>query len=443
MAEAPRTRIRWVLIVWMFVLSAVAYLDRVNISIAGKSLMQDFGLTNVQLGWVFSSFVVGYALFQAPGGRLADRLGPRWVLTAGVVWWGVFTSLTASIPRGIGSALALFLLVRFLLGAGEAVVYPASNRVVANWIPTSERGIANGLIFAGVGVGAGITPPLITSILVHYGWRWCFWISALIGFVVGAIWYVLARDTPGQHPRVSPAELEHIRAGLSKSVEQATTSVPWRAIFTSKEVLAITFSYFTYGYAAYIFFTWFFIYLTSVRGLNLKSGSFYTMLPFLAMAVCSPLGGIVCDVLTRRGGKRLGRCGVAGFGVALAAIFLALGARVESARLASVVLAGGVGALYLAQSSYWSVSADIAGPSAGLVSGLMNMGGQAGGALTATLTPILADHFGWAAPFLVAAGLCAAGAVAWAMVNPERELALEPMTVKPAAKPPGISSAPP
>lgn len=413
-------RARWVLVVWIFVLSAVGYLDRVNISIAGRSLLAEFHLTQLQLGWVFSAFVMGYALFQAPGGRLADRFGARWVLTLGVVWWGIFTSLTAMVPaRG---ALVLLLGVRFLLGAGEAVVYPSSNRVVANWIPTQERGLANGLIFAGVGVGAGITPPLITYILIHHGWRWCFWASALIGFAACSVWYWLARDAPERHPWVTASELTHIRAGLSPSLERPPTRIPWRAILTSREVLGISFSYFCYGYIAYIFFTWFFIYLVDVRGLTLKAGSRYTMLPFAAMAVCSPLGGVISDFLVRHSTKRRGRCGVAGVGMALSAVFVLLGARAQSAELASVLLAGGVGALYIAQSAFWAVSADVAGPWAGLVSGLMNMACQTGGALTAILTPALAQRFGWNTPFLVAGLLAVAGAAAWAAVNPEREL---------------------
>jgi ACS family glucarate transporter-like MFS transporter len=185
----------------------------------------------------------------------------------------------------------------------------------------------------------------------------------------------------------------------------------------------MTASYFAYGYAAYIFFTWFFIYLSTVRGLDLKSSALYGMLPFLAMATCSPLGGWISDRLTRRYGKRVGRCGVAIGGIGLSAVFIALGTQARDAQLASIILAGGAGALYLSQSSFWSVTADIGGPSAGLVSGLMNMGGQLGGALTASLTPILANHFGWTASFLTAAGLCAAGSLVWVLVDPEAVLA--------------------
>jgi MFS transporter, ACS family, glucarate transporter len=414
-------RLRWALILWMFVMSAIAFLDRVNLSIAGQALARDYKLSNQQLGWVFSAFVLGYALFQAPGGRLADRFGPRRVIALGVVWWGLFTTLTALVPVGFALALPLLLLVRFVLGNGEAVVYPSSNRLVASWIPTAERGIANGLIFAGVGAGSAITPPLITYILVHWGWRWSFYASALIGLAAGAIWYLIARDSPRQHPWIGKRELAHIESGLPVPVGPASgrTAPPWRRIVGNRNVRVVTLAYFTFGYASYIFFTWFFTYLNKVRGLDLKASAIYSTIPFLAMAICSPLGGWVADVLVKRYGRRVGRCAVAAFGMGLAAVFLALATRVESAQLASVALAGGAGALYLSQSAYWAVTADIAGPWAGFTSGLMNMGGQIGGAVTASLTPWIAGHFGWSASFLVAAALAAAGAAAWLLVDPD------------------------
>src|ERR1700691_753371 len=416
--------IRWLLILWMFAISAISFLDRVNISIAGRFIQQEFHISDLQLGPVFSAFLVGYALCQAPAGRLADRFGPRLILTLGTLWWGVFTALTAMVSASMAGVLLVLLAVRSSLGAGEAVLFPASNRLVAYWIPSQERGLANGIIFAGVGAGAGITPPLVTYIVLHYGWRASFWISAAIGLAAGAVWYWLARDRPQDHPWITPQETALIERGLPKSPAQVQIGkpLPWRTIFGSKDVLAIAFSYFTYGYAAWIFFAWFFIYLSKVRGLDLKSSSYYAMLPFMAMSTGSTVGGRISDVLTRRYGNRIGRCGVAIAGIALAAVFIASGTQVESARLASVVLAGGAGALYLSQSSFWSVTAHMAGTSAGSVSGVMNMGGQSGGIVKASLPPLIAREFSWTASFLVAAALCAVGSLAWLAVDPDVEL---------------------
>jgi MFS transporter, ACS family, glucarate transporter len=259
----------------------------------------------------------------------------------------------------------------------------------------------------------------------RYGWRTSFWVCAAIGCAAGLLWFLLARDDLRQHPRVSQSELEYIRAGLTNRAAERKGRLAWSTVLTSKEVVATTLSYFCYGYAAFIFFSWFFIYFVQVRSVNLKLSAFYSMLPFAAMAVCSPLGGVMVDLVSRRWGRRKGRCGVAEAGMGLAAVFIALGSGASGAGTATVVLAGGVGALYLAQSSFWTVTADIAGPSAGTVSGLVNMGAQTGSILTAVLTPHIASHFGWTASFLTASTLCALGAVTWFLVDPERVLVPE------------------
>ena len=231
---------------------------------------------------------------------------------------------------------------------------------------------------------------------------------------------------------MSASELRLIRAGLTQAAlkNDSTTLVPWRSVMRSKEVWAVTLSYFCYGYVAWIFFSWFYRYLAKVRGLDLKASAFYTMLPFLAMLVCCLLGGAINDRLTKWHGPRLGRCGLAVFAIAVAGIFIGFGSQVQSARLASVVLAGGAGALYLSQSSFWSVTADIAGASSGSVSGFMNMGNQVGAALTASLTPWIAARFGWTTSFLVASGLCMVGALSWLVVDPSRQITLR--TASPA-----------
>jgi MFS transporter, ACS family, glucarate transporter len=430
--RAMQIPIRYVLVLWLMVLSAVAYLDRTNISIAGIQLGREFAISNTRLGWVFSAFLLGYASFQIPAGLLARYLGPRLVLAVGGLWWGLFTALTALVPPHIGSAIFLLVLVRFALGAGEATMYPATSQFVERWFPVTERGKANGFIFAGVGLGSGLTPPLVTAIILHYGWRASFWFSAAVGVAAGLVWYVAARDTPEQHPWVGSDERAVILSG--RSVVQASTkrdgsahhgkrAIPWSQIFRSKSILGLTVSYFSFGYVAWMFFAWMYIYMAQVRGLNLKTSAVYAMFPFVAMTIGCLLGGVVSDWIVARYGLRRGRCLLPGISLALTAILLVLGSRAHGAQTAAIVLASGAGVLYLAQSAFWAVSADIAGEFTGIVSGMMNMGGQIGGACTASLTPLIAARFGWEMSFVTASVLVVIGGLAWMLIDPDQQLA--------------------
>ncbi|ADW71101.1 MFS transporter [Granulicella tundricola] len=428
-----RTKVRFFLAFWLFVLSGVAFLDRTNISIAGLQISTEYGLGNQRLGWIFSAFLIGYAGFQLPAGWLAARYGPRKVLTIGVLWWGVATALTTLLPSGISHAVLLLVAVRFALGAGEAVIYPAANQFVARWVPLEERGFINGLIFAGVGAGSGLTPPLLAWIISREGWRAAFWFSAVIGLIAGAVWWYNARDTPEEHSGVSPAELNEIRDGLSGppaprvtaaagEAPRPSTQISWSAIFRRRDLLALMGGYFSFGYIAWIFFSWFFLYMAQVRGFDLKSSARYTMLPFISMTICCLAGGALSDRLTKSYGLRVGRCGLAAAALLLTAVFLILGSQVHSPQAAALILAGGAGTLYLSQSSFWSVSVDIAGRSSGVFSSLVNMGGQIGGALTASLTPWIGQRYGWTTSFALSAILAVFGAICWMTVHPERPL---------------------
>ncbi len=424
------TKIRFYLTFWLFIISSVAFLDRTNISIAGLQISKEYGMGNQQLGWVFSAFLIGYAIFQVPAGWLAARYGPRRILAISLVWWGAATALTTMLPTGIGHAVVLLVVIRFALGAGEAVMYPSANQYVARWIPAGERGLINGLIFAGVGAGSGLTPPLLTWLILQHGWRSAFWFSAIVGVIAGGVWWLIARDTPEQHPRVSSAELRLIRretdeaekAKREAGIEPTRKGVPWKAILHRRDLPALMIAYFGFCYIAWIYFSWFFLYMSQVRGFDLKSSARYTMLPFLSITVFCFVGGILSDRLTRRHGLRIGRCAIASVASVLTAAFLVLGSQVHSPQLAGFILAGGAGALYLSQSSYWSVSNDIAGNSSGVFSSIVNMGGQIGGAITASLTPWIAQRFGWTTSFGSAAALAIVAAICWAMVHPERPL---------------------
>jgi ACS family glucarate transporter-like MFS transporter len=273
----------------------------------------------------------------------------------------------------------------------------------------------------------------LSSIIANHGWRAAFWFSAFVGFAAAAVWWLVARDRPEEHPAVTLEELSFIQRGLVPRGDgevaggvakrgAANEKILWRAMFERRDLAALMISYFSFGYIAWVFFSWFFLYMSQARGFDLKSSARYTMLPFLCMTVFCLAGGVLSDFLVRRKGLRVGRCYLACAALLLTAVFLVVGSQVHSPRLAAFVLAGGAGTLYLSQSSFWSASADIAGQSSGVFSSLVNMGGQLGGALTASLTPWIAEHFGWTTSFGTAAGVAVLGAVCWLAVRPERVL---------------------
>ena len=416
--------LRYALVVWLGVLSAVAFVDRTNISVAGLQIGREFGISNTRLGWIFSAFLVAYAAFQVPAGILARRLGPRRILLFSGVWWAAFTTLTAALPAGFRYAVPLLIAVRFALGAGEATMYPAASQFVERWFPIAERGKANGIIFGGVGLGSGLTPYFVTLIILHLGWRASFWISAGIGLLAALIWYAIARDTPEQHHLIGESERSHILASREVAPQLSTRShiVPWRAIFSSPQVIMLTLSYFSFVYVAWIYFGWFFIYLAQARGLNLKASAVYTMIPFIAMTLGCLFGGFISDQIAAHFGLRIGRTLIPGAALVLTAILLLIGPRARQPETAALVLALGAGVLYIAQSGFWAVAADIAGENTSVVSAIVNMGGQIGGACATSVTPLIASRFGWSMSFLVAAALTLAGGIAWGAINPRSHI---------------------
>jgi ACS family glucarate transporter-like MFS transporter len=427
--QVQKLPMRYLLVCWLLVMSTIAFLDRTNISIAGVQIAKEFKIDNTHLGWVFSAFLVGYAGFQIPGGVILRNWGPRRVLSTCVILWGVFTVMTAMVPPAVPGALMMLILVRVILGASSAVMYPSGNQFIERWFPVHERGRASGIVFGGVGLGSAIAPPVLTSIILAYDWHVAFWFCAIVGLVAAAIWALIARDRPEDHPWVSSGELAMIVAGRGDRPKAAADAPekkhgsPWAKIFTSKEVLALSGSYFTFGYIGWVFFSWFYIYLAQVRGLNLKTSAVYSIFPFVAMTLGSVIGGIASDWLAHHVSERLGRCYLPAFALLLTGALLFVGSRVESAVAATALLACAAGALYLSQSSYWSVTADFAGTHASVVSGTMNMACQIGGAVTSSLTPMIAARFGWDASFLTATALALAGAFAWLLVNPKARLA--------------------
>jgi ACS family glucarate transporter-like MFS transporter len=411
------TRTRWKILALLTLISIITYVDRVNISVTARQMMPAFGLTSVQMGYVFSAFVLGYALFQIPGGWLGDRWGSRRVLAGAVIWWSLFTALTAlagtlPIVQWVG-VLGSLILVRLLIGIGEAAALPNFNRTVADWLPAGERGLGMGVSIGGIGIGAAITPPIVAWMMVNFGWQSAFYASGLAGIVIALLWGWYARDRPENHPSVNPGELALIRETSRLPPEP----VPWQAFARTPSVWWLVMSYTGLGYIAYVYMSWFFLYLVNERGLDVLRGAFLASGPFVAITVLCPVGGWVTDRLAASLGVNRGRSRVGCAGMLLSGLCIIAGAQAGEPYTAIALLSLGAGFLYFTVGAFWAGTIDLAPRHAGTLSGIMNTGANVGGTISPTLTPWLAEHFGWNVSLGVAACIGVMGGLLWLLVK--------------------------
>ena len=424
MSNDRPTGVRWNIVMMLGAISATTYVDRLNMSIAGESIQIDLSFDTKTMGWILSAFVLGYAFFQVPGGWLGDRHGPKKVLTIALLWWSLFTGLTAlasHLPtaRWFGDAWS-FAIIRFLIGLGEGAAFPNANKIVSLWTESSSRGLANGIFFTGLGIGGALTPVGVTWIMVHWGWQFSFYISAILGVLVAAMWHLYAKDRPEEHPFVNSAELVIIRSQSRCKVcemQVVHQPTPWGRIFSNRSVWALFISYFLIGYPIYIYYTWFFIYLVRSRQLPLSHSALWTTTPFIAVMVLAPLGGIISDWAIARWGRRRGRQSAAWLGISLSGIMLMAGAHVTSNMWAIVLLACAAGFNLFAVPTWWATCIDLTPEFCGSLSGVMNMCGNIGGWLSPIITAYIVTKYGWSQALDFAALLTLAAGPLWLLIN--------------------------
>jgi sugar phosphate permease len=419
MPESTQTRPsfgRWYILGVICLMYLITYLDRVNISTAAPEIRKEFGFDTVTMGWIFSAFGWSYALFQVPGGWLSDRFGARPVLAGIVTYWSAMTVATA----GAVGAVSFFVL-RFLFGIGEAGAFPGATRAMQVWYTRQERGFVQGITHSASRLGAAIAPPIVVLIMTTLGWRSVFYVCGVIGFVWAIWWYLSYRNLPEEHGMVNRAELAHIR-GLSATgeinqaaIEREAANVPWGTLLRSPNMWAIMCAYFTYVYCLYIFLTWLPSYLVDARGFTLLKVGFLASMPLFAMVIGDTVGGLATDwLLKKTGSAKLARRAVAIVGMLGCVVFIVPAALAEDGYTAVYCLTGAGFFLECTIGPSWAVPMDTGGKYAGTVSGMMNMAGNIGGALSPLVFGYLAQYANWQAPFIVAAALLVVGSAIWA-----------------------------
>jgi ACS family glucarate transporter-like MFS transporter len=411
--------VRYRLVGLTFALSMLLYVDRVAISTARSPITSELGLSDPEFGWVLSAFALGYALFQTPGGLIADRFGARFALTSVVTLWSIFTALTG-MARGVGALLVY----RFLFGAGEAGAYPTCARAFYTWLPVAERGLAQGINFSGARLGAAFALPAIAWLVATVGWRVAFFALGGIGVVYAAIWWWWFRDSPEEHPSVTAEERALIVSHRSAAGASGAT-LRFATIVESANVWIAMGQYFASNFTFFFCLTWLFPFLQRTYNLQATQAGLLSSAPLIGGAVGNWVGGALVDMLYRRGHVRISRQlpAVAGFVLAAAGLLGSLAADDMYAKVLCLTLAVFGADMTLPPS--WAFCIDIGRSHAGTVSGTMNMAGNIGSFVTSLAFPYLLIWTGSPSPFfVVGATLNAGAALLWMGARPDRPIAV-------------------
>lgn len=416
----------------MVAFSVMSYFDRIIMSIAGPEIIREFSISETEMGAVYSAFLFGYTLTMIPGGRWADRFGPRLVITLTGVGAACLTALTAlggaTAWRRLLGVAESFILVRFGLGLATGPLYPACARMYASWIPLRYRARVHGYVAGGAGLGGAVSPILFSSLIAAFGWRISFLWAGLATAALALLWLGYVRNTPDEHTRLAgqvPGTMRSDPAGGAAGRSMAN----WAVLARNASLLILTLSYFCVCYFEYIFFFWLYYYLGEIRGLGSQETTVATTLVFLSWMVMCPLGGWASDRLVTRYGRKTGRRIIPVVCLLLSGITLCVGINVGSAATGVALLALSFGLAACSDGSYWAAAIDIGGRDSGAASGILNAGGNVGG-IAPLVTPWIAARSSWSMGLYFAVLVLYFGVLAWFLVDPTKREGQRPSAAR-------------
>jgi ACS family glucarate transporter-like MFS transporter len=420
-AASGGSRVRWTVLALICLASSVAYVLRIDVSIAAVAMRSDLGLSEVQLGAVLAAFAWGYGLSQVPGGLLGEAIGARRTMAASAAAWGLLTLVMGLLPGEgllpIWACVGALGALRFAMGVAQAPLYPVTGGIsTVVWFPPRRWAFVNGLSTTALTLGAAAAGPGVERLVAALGWRLAFLAVAPLGAAAAGLWWWLYRDDPAEHPRVAPAELALIRAGRPEPGE-ARPRASWRAVLRRPGVAAITASYFCANYVFYLFFNWFFYYLVEVRGVPPAAGGAFTAAQWMVGAVAAVGGGWLCDRASVAWGSRVAcRATVVGGLLACAPLLLA-GSLTRDPLPAVVLLSLAFGALQATDGAFWAAAMRLGGEHAAAATGLMNTGGNVVGGVAALLVPLVAGAWGWTVAVATGTPFALAAAALWTWIR--------------------------
>jgi ACS family glucarate transporter-like MFS transporter len=416
----------------MFGFGFIAYLQQKSITVAAVPIMPELGLTQLQIGWLEQAYNNGYALFMIPAAILGQRFGAR--VTLAVMGGMAFLAMlgTPIAPSLLGGGAALFAVLlglQFLLGVAQAPTFPVSAGVFEAWFPPNQWALTVGLQTMGLQLGAAATPPLIATLMHFFGWRNAIFWTTLPALGLIGLWAWYGRNTPREHPSVSPQELTEIghdtgsRANARISLERVLR------VLANRSVSLLTLSYLCMNYTFYLISNWAFLYLVEERHFSVLESGWLSGMPPLAAAVGAGAGGILTGRACARYGSRYGMRLVPLIALPAASVLVLLAAAAGNAYLAVAALALCFGCVELTEGGFWAAAMAVGGSDTMAATSCMNTGGTLGGIIGIPVVAYLSGHHQWSAAFGVGAALTLISTLAWLGVDVAEPVRNEPAPV--------------
>jgi MFS family permease len=380
----------------LVVAGVVNYVDRATLAVANPLIRDDLHLSIADMGYLLSAFLWAYAFAQLPTGAMVDKLGPRLLLTCGLSLWS-FAQLLGGLVQSFGQ----FFSARLLLGVGEAPQFPTGARVVRDWFNPRDRGLATGIFNCASSLGTAIAVPLLTFLMLSFGWRVMFMIMGIAGLAMAAVWYIFYRN-PTEVP-LNAEETSYRTHGDPPGQRTVVTFREWRQLFRFRTTWGMILGYFGCIYLTWIYTAWLPGYLEIERHMSVKFTGFAAAIPFLFGVVGGVSGGYLSDILVRRGvapvKSRRYPAAIALTGTAACTLAAAF---VTSNTLAIAFISASLFLVYVTSTCAWALSS-VAAPTncTASIGAMQNFGGYLGGALAPTVTGLIVQHTGSFVPALV------------------------------------------
>ena len=384
----------------LVVAGAVNYIDRATLAVANPLIRQDLGLSIADMGYLLSAFLWAYAFAQLPTGAMVDRLGPRFLLTMGLSLWSL-AQLLGGLVQGFGE----FFGARVLLGVGEAPQFPTGARVVRDWFNQRDRGLATGAFNCASSLGTAIAAPLLTFLMLGFGWRAMFMIMGGAGLVVAAVWFFVYRNPT--EVALTPEENAYRTQGDPPGQRTQVTFREWKLLFRFRTTWGMILGYFGCIYLTWIYTAWLPGYLEIERHMSVKFTGMAAAIPFAWGVVGGIVGGYIADMLVRRGVAPLkSRRYPAAIALLGTAVCTVAAAYVSSNTLAIVFISASLFLVYVTSTCAWALSS-VAVPTncTASIGAMQNFGGYLGGALAPTVTGLIVQSTGSFVPALVVGAL--------------------------------------